>query len=123
MGTKESEEAIKAVFSTVRKIWEIKKEGVSGLPKLLTLYNDLEAGIRGGDQIPAEMKDLASDEIKAIIALSTTEMGLTLEAVGIKGIAPYLKLTAKAVSASEGTYMTWKPIVEEINALRNAPKE
>lgn len=123
LGIKESTEAIKATFATVRKIWEIKKEGVAGLPKLLTLYNELEAGIRGGDQIPAEMKDLDAEEIKQVLELATTEMGQTLETVGVKGIAPYLKITAKAVAAGEVAYTAFKPVVEELNALRNAPKE
>jgi len=121
-GIKETSEAFSGGIDLAIKIIEIRKEGLSGLPKLASLYGEIQAAIQGGDQIPAEMKDLDSEEIKALIKLSVLKMNDLFAALGAKAAGPMLLVVAEAVEAGELTYTTWKPIVEKVQALRAAPK-
>lgn len=117
-GIKETTEALTAGIDTAIKIIEIRKEGMSGLPKLASLYGEVQAAIQGGDQIPAEMKDLDAEEIKALVKLTLLKANDLLVALGAQSAGPLLLVVAEAVEAGEQTYTTWKPIVEKIQALR-----
>ena len=119
-GIKETSEAFTAGIDTAIKIIEIRKEGVAGLPKLAALYGEVQAAIQGGDQIPAEMKDLDPEEIKALIKLTLLKTNDLLNALGASAAGPLLLVVAEAVEAGEQTYTTWKPIIEKIQALRAA---
>ena len=120
LGIKETSEAFSGAMALTRKILEIKKEGVAGLPKLASLYGDLTAAIQGAGQIDDEVKDLDAAEIEALAKLAIIEAGKTLEAAGIKGVSAYLNLAAKSIDAGRLTYQTWLPIIEEVQAARKA---
>lgn len=117
-GVKETVEAVTAGFDTAIKIIEIRKEGVAGLPKLASLYGEVQTAIQGGDQIPAEMKDLDAEETKALIKLTLLKTNDLLTALGANTAGPLLMVVAEAVEAGEQTYTTWKPIIEKLQALR-----
>lgn len=116
-GIKETTEAVQGVFAVVRKGFEIRSEGVAGLPKLIAIYPQVQAGIAGSDQIDDELKELDEAEVKALFKLAVTEMGLTFEAAGLKRFSPYLLLMAEAVEAGETTYTAFKPVIEKFKAL------
>ncbi len=118
LGIKETSEAFSGAMALTRKILEIKKEGVAGLPKLASLYGDLTAAIQGAGQIDDEVKDLDAAEIEALAKLAIVEVGKTLEASGVKGVSVYLDLVAQSIDAGRLTYQTWAPIVEKIQETR-----
>ena len=121
-GVKETIEAFRGVGVLTRKGWEIRKEGLAGLPKLVEAYGPVKAGIEGAGDIDDELKDLDPQEIQLLVEALTVEFGDTLEMMGVKGMKRYLALAAKSVAAGEVAYSAFKPIIEEISAIRNEVK-
>ncbi len=125
LGIQQTSEALDASLHLAKRIIEIRKKGVGGLNDLLALYTEVKTGIEGGDQIPAEMKDLDPEEMEALLKQSLIGSAGILEALGAQNYQPYAVFAAEVLEAGKTSYSAFLPVVErwkQIQALRQQPQ-
>lgn len=125
LGIQQTTEALDAALHLAKRIIEIKKKGMSGLNDLLALYTEVKTGIEGGDQIPAEMKDLDPEEMEALLKRSLIGSAGIMEALGAQNYQPYALFAAEVLEAGKTSYTAFLPVVDrwkQMQALRAAPK-
>lgn len=78
-GIKESKEALQFAFAIGKIFMQAKKNNggidVGDLPLLVNLFPVLGPALEGMSEIPAELKDLDSEEVKSLLVFSSAHLG------------------------------------------------
>lgn len=120
LGIQQTTEALTSALHLAKRIIEIRKKGIGGMADLVSLYGEIRTGIEGGDQIPAEMKDLDPAEMEALLKVSLIESAGILEALGAKNYQPYALFAAEVMEAGKTSYTAFIPVVERWKQIQAA---
>jgi len=76
-GIKETQDALQLIFAIGKAIMDSKKDGfnTADISNLMTVIPYVTPAFDGATEIPAEMKDLSSEEIKTLLTFSANHLG------------------------------------------------
>lgn len=115
---KETKESLFGIFALTVQIAQIKKEGVSALPKLMGLFDTIKAGIEGGDQITLELSDLDMQEFNELAKIGLIGTGDVLKEFGAKDANKYVALASDSLDAGNKIIAITAPLVERFKTIR-----
>lgn len=115
---KETKEALFGIFALAVQIAQIKREGVSALPKLMGLFDTIKASIEGGDQITQELADLDMQEFNEMAKIGLIGTGDVLREFGAKDANKYVALASDSLDAGNRIIAITAPLVERFKNIR-----
>lgn len=120
-GIKETKEAIAAAFDVAEEGMKIKKSGVaSAMTDVFKMYETLQAGWDGKDQIVGELKDLDQLEIQELTTLIQARTLSLLLAAGMdpnSKAAKILRNLPRTARLAQHVYEEGQAIYKDVSSI------